>query len=198
MSRTLQRKNLRFSSQAYLKSATNRTPILYASLRGTTSTMATLSGSVPTTWKTGLSAPTAAKLNALWGAVALLRSLVTVYNLHYHPSNLTPTTTAPTPGNYQLDVVGRPGYEELQKRTMTLARGVRLTTASDVEILGGTAMADTEDGNALISDASTVYAAQSFTGLLGDTDAESWLTAMSTQVADLLQALADNQLLQTA
>ena len=200
MSRILQRQDLKFQSGAGLKSAVNFSAILGPALQGTTSTMPALGSAAPTTWQTGLSAPTEAKLDALWAALNTLRSLIVAYNLHNHPTNLSATITA-NASTFAANVTPatflRPGYDELQKRTMQLSRGTRLLNPAGNEVIGGAPMLLTEAGSALTDDPNDTYAAEDFTGLLGDTPAEEAMTALSSYVNQALQALADNQLLQT-
>lgn len=199
MSRILQRQDLKFQSGAGLKSAVNFSAILGPALQGTTGTMPALGATPPETWSAGVSAPTEDKLDALWAALNTLRSLIVAYNLHNHPTNLSATITS----NASLFVANvtpasflRPGYDELQKRTMQLTRGTRLLNPAGNEVIGGAPMLLTEAGDPL-TDANTTYTPQDFTGLLENSSLNDAMTALSSFVNQGLQALADNQLLQT-
>jgi hypothetical protein len=201
MSRILQRQHLKFQTGAALKTATSYSALLGPALQGTTNTMPSLGATAPTTWKSGLSSPTEAKLDALWNAVAKLRELVTGYNLHAHPTNLSATITANASAfteNVTVSTFLRPGYDELQKRSLQLTRGTRLLNQAGNEVLGGTAMDGTENGDPLTADVDDYYPAEDFTGLLGDATAEAYATQLSLTVNNALKALATNQLLQTA
>ena len=198
MSNLLERQHRQFTGGAAIKAA-NTSAVLGPALQGTTTTMPTLSGTVPTTWKPGLSAPTEAKLDALWQAIGTLCAQIVAAGLHYHPATLSPTTGSFITNYDDIALLSylKPANEELMRKDFQLARGVRLKNPAGAEVCGGSTMTGTEGGDPL-AEAADVYEAEDFTGLLGSTAIEDDFTALSLITAQCLEALAGNSLLQTA
>jgi hypothetical protein len=195
MSNILERRSRQFSKDSALKAA-DTTAVLGVALRGTTTTLPALGSSAPAVWKTGMSAPTEAKLDALWNAINTLRNQIELLGLHYHPATLTPTEGLFNT-NYQTGLLALlpKCNEEFVRKDLQLAKGVRLRNTSGAAVCGGSGIALTESGEPL---SPVTYTAEDFSGLLGDAAIEQDFTALSLITWQCLTALAENNLLQTS